>query len=860
VAGLPEGTLTFMLTDLEGSTRIWEADPGVMRDAMAQHDAIVYGSVERNSGTMVESGREGDSVLAVFVRAHDAAACALDIQRAFHSAVWPGDLKLKIRVALHTGEVELRGNHYFGPPLNRCARVLALCHGGQTAVTRATREVLVEDAPSGVELTDLGHHRLKDLKRIEQVFQLTDRARPEQFPPLRARREYQTNLPTALTSFIGRRRELSAIRELHARNRLLTLAGPGGAGKTRLAKQLVLEVADDMPGGAWLVDLAPVSDPQLVVQTTATVLDLEAQQGRALEDTLAEYCARQPMLLVLDNCEHLLQACAELAETLLARCPDLRIVTTSREPLNVQGEAVWRVPSLVEAESIELFTDRARSRSPGLDDAVSDRATVATICGRLDGIPLAIELAAARTATMSEDDILRRLEVGFGVLRGGSRTAQPRQQTLEATIDWSYELLAPDERALLRRLAVFAGRFSLDAAEAVCANRDLPRESIFEHLGQLVAKSLVQRADDRYAFLETIRTYAHAKLAAAGETATLSRAHASYFLELAVSRRPGKLAAWLDALEFDHDNLRAALRWCIESDPEMGARLAAAMTEFWLLRGFASEARDVLEQLSTRLPPASPLRPRARMDSGLFAYVHGDMENANVRLDDGLASARSAADPALVTRGLILRGGAAQAQGDLVAARDALEEALSIARSTGDRRQEIEVLHHFGVLAALRGDLAGALTRFAESLELRRQLGTRHESSITLAMSAAASMLRSDLPAARAAIVEALEIGLALRDRRTAWSLDILACLAALGGEAERALRLGGAAEAMFESTGQRPPPLWGEVTKPLMARAREHLGAEDSLRAWQSGRALTFEPALHYALEGENVTAGPSF
>ena len=860
MAGLPEGTLTFMLTDLEGSTRVWESEPSVMREAMAQHDAIVYGAVTRHAGTMVESGREGDSVLAVFLRAGDAAECALDIQRAFRSAKWPGDLRLKVRVALHTGEVELRGNHYFGPPLNRCARVLALCHGGQTAVTRATREILVEDMPADVELTDLGHHRLKDLKRVEQVFQLTDRTRPEQFPPLRARREYQTNLPTPLTTFIGRRHELAAIRELYTRNRLLTIAGPGGAGKTRLAKQLVFEVADDVPGGAWLVDLAPVSDPHLVVRTTATVLDLEEQQGRALEDTLAEYCARQPMLLVLDNCEHLLQACAELAETLLARCPDLRIVTTSREPLNVEGETVWRVPSLVPAESIELFTDRARSRSQGLGDAISDRATVATICGRLDGIPLAIELAAARTATMTEDDILRRLDAGFGMLRGGSRTAQPRQQTLEATIDWSYELLAPDERAVLRRLAVFAGRFSLGAAEAVCANRNLPRESIFEHLGQLVAKSLVQRADDRYAFLETIRAYAHAKLAAAGETAALSRAHASYFLGLAESRRPGVLAAWLDIVELDHDNLRAALRWCVESDPEMGGRLAAAMTEFWLLRGFAIEARDVLEQLSLRLPQGSTLRSRARMDAGLFAYIVGDMEAANVRINDGLASARSASDPALVTRGLILRGGAAQAQGDLVAAHESLEEALVIARSTGDRRQEIEVLHHIGVLAALRGDFAGALTRFAESLELRRQLGTRHESSITLAMSAAASMLRSDLPAARAAIVEALEIGLALRDRRTAWSLDILACLTALGGEAERALRLAGAAEAMFESTGQRPPPRWGEVTNPLMARARQHLGAEASLRAWRSGRDLTFEPALHYALEGESVTAGPSF
>lgn len=849
MAVLPVGTLTFLLTDIEGSTRTWETRTRAMRDAMALHDSIVYASVERHAGVMVESGRAGDSIFAVFRAAKNGALCALDIQRGFRTAAWPENLSLRIRVALHTGEVELRAGHYFGPPLNRCARVLALCHGRQTLVTQATRELLVEDPPSEVELTDLGMHRLKDLHRSERIYQMTDLTRPERFPPLHARPEYKSNLPIPLTSFVGRQRELAELRGLLRESRLLTLTGPGGAGKSRLARQLTIEVADEMPGGVWLVELAPVSDPRLVARTIATALDVEEQQGRPLIETLADRCGGPAMLLTLDNCEHLVGACAEVIEALLASCAQLRTVTTSREPLNIGGELTWRVPALDESEAVRLFADRERSRSPRSEPSDEHMRVVGEICRRLDGIPLAIELAAARASTLPLDEIRRRLDSGPAFLAGGSRTAARRQQTLEATIDWSFDLLSDAERTLFRRLAVFAGRFSLDAAETVCAREDLPRDTILELIVHLVSKSLLQTVDDRYAYLSTIRAYANAKLVASGEVDALRRAHTAYFLRIAESRPPGALADWLDRIEEEHDDVREALRWTIDADPQTGARMSAALYEFWLLRGYALEARSFLERLAAVLP-ATTVRLRVLLDTGVFAYTSGAFDVATRLMQEGVTGARTFDDRELLARALVFHGVVALAAGRVDVAQSAFDEGLAIAQETGNERRQAEALHHLGALASVRGDLSLALRRYSESLDMRRRLGIADEAGPTLAFRALVLTLRSDLPGARADIVEALRIGLALRDRRAAWSLDAQACLAALGGDVERALRLAGAAQAAFEATAQHPPALWRRFTEPVMERARTTLGAEAATAAMAAGRALTFEQALQYALE----------
>ena len=851
---LPVGTLTFLLTDLEGSTRTWESQTRSMREAMVQHDAIVYAAVEHNAGATVESGREGDSVLAVFVSARSAAECALEIQRGFRAADWPGGLSLRTRIALHTGEVELRGGHYFGPPLNRCARVLALGHGGQILVTQATYELLIEDPPSGVELTDLGVHRLKDLKRSERIYQLTDFAHPEQFPALHAKSEYRTNLPVALTSFIGRERELTDLRALLQRNRLLTITGTGGAGKTRLAKQLALEAAA-MAGGAWLVDLAPVSDAALVPRGVASALDLEEQQGRALADTIADHLRERPTLLVLDNCEHLVDACAELAERWLAACPELRIVATSREPLNIGGEVTWRVPALAEPDATRLFVERARTRVPAFTTTGTDQSVIAAICRRLDGIPLAIELAAARVALMSPEEILRRLEGGLAVLATGGRTAARRQRTLEAAIDWSYALLDETERVLLRRLAVFTGTFSLDAAESICGRDELPREAILDQLGQLVAKSLVEPTDDRYRLLETIRAYARAKLVEANEAETLRRAHATYFLSLARTRRDGALAEWLERIEEDEANIRAAITSSLASDPETAAAIAGAMYEFWLGRGRAIEARTLLSQLLDRLPASSPARPRVLVDAGVFAYTAGDFAVAPQLIREGVEGARAAGDRELVARALVFQGGVLLATGESAAAQSALDEAILIAREIGRGRIEADALHHLASLASVRGDVPGALEHFTKSLELRRRLGIADEADMTLTLRAFVEILSKELAQARADIDEALRVALAVRDRRAAWSLDVLACLAAIDGEAERAVTLAGAARAMFESTAQHPAAMWRRFLDPLLAPARATLDPDAAERAWQRGLAMDFEQALRYALEARRAS-----
>ncbi len=848
MAVLPTGTLTLMLTDLVASTRTWEAQPPAMRQAMARHDEIVYESVERHRGVMVESGRAGDSIFAVFRAAKDAAACALEIQRRFRSADWSEAVALKIRIGLHTGEVELRAGHYFGPPLNRCARMLALCHGGQTLATEATRQLLVEDPPADVELTDLGLHLLKDIARPERTFQLTDLRYPERFPPLRSRAASLTNLTAALSAFVGRERELAELRALVREVRLLTLTGVGGSGKTRLAAQLAMSVVDDMAGGVWLVELAPVSDGRLLPRTVATALDVEEQQGRPLVDTLVDRCRGPELLLVLDNCEHLLDAAAELVERLLASCPDLRIVVTSREPLNLPGETTWLVPPLAISDAVRLFTVRARSRSLHFELSERDAPAAADICRRVDGIPLAIELAAARTATLPLGEVQRRLDRGLALLTGGSRTGPRRQRTLEATIDWSYDLLSEGERRLFRRLAVFVGRFSIGAVEAVCAASDPAGDLALEQLSQLVSKSLVQRAGDGYLCLETIRAYARAKLVESGEMDALRAAHARYFLSVAESRRPGALASYLDAVEEDHADMREALRWCIGADPEMGARLSQALFPFWLLRGYALEARAFLEQIVAALPETSAARTRALLETSGFSYTAGDFAGATRMIDEAVARVRSL-DDEILARALVLQGSLSVASGDAKAERS-LTEALDLSRRTGNALREAEALHHLGTLALVRGDHDHARELYGESLAVRRRDGRLDEAETTFALRAFAEMLTNDLERARQDISEALTLSLALRDHRAAWSLDVLACLAALAGDAEGALRLSGAARSLFESTAQRPPAAWARFAEPPVSRVRASLGEAAALAELERGRAMSFDEALHYALD----------
>jgi predicted ATPase/class 3 adenylate cyclase len=514
---LPTGTVTLVLADVEGSTRLWETQPDEMTAALARFNQTLSKVIAAFGGVRPVEQGEGDSFVAAFARASDAVACALELQR---TPLAP----IRLRIGMHTGEVQLRDEgNYAGPTINRTARLRDLAHGGQTVLSGATEDMAVDRLPAGAWLTDLGTHQLRDLPRPERVVQLCHPDLRNDFPPLRTPKSVGAhNLPLHLTSFVGRGAQMTDLEKLLVDNRLVTLTGAGGAGKTRLGVEIAARIAAEFGDGAWYVDLAPITHPGVVTVTVARALGLPDQPGRSTMDTLLRFVRDRQMLVVLDNCEHLLDASAELVVALLVAAPGLTLLATSREPIGVAGEVSWRVPSLSLAdEAIELFVDRARRARP--DFAVEDdnAATLAEICRRLDGMPLAIELAAARVRALSPADILEGLRDRFRLLTGGARTAVRRQQTLRASVDWSHALLTEPERVLFRQLAVFLGGFDLDAAQAVAGGGDVERYQVLDLLALLVDKSLVVAENTggrmRYRLLEMVRQYALEKLGESGE-------------------------------------------------------------------------------------------------------------------------------------------------------------------------------------------------------------------------------------------------------------------------------------------------------------------------------------------------------
>jgi class 3 adenylate cyclase len=486
---VPAGTVTFMLTDIDGSTRLWARFPDAMASAVAQSYAILERAITEHDGVRPIEQGEGDSLVGAFSRASDALAAALQAQLQLRSVASSDELDLRVRIALHTADAQLRDEgNYFGLALSRSARVRSIARGGQTVLSRTTRDLVVDRLPAGVELVDCGVHRLRDLGRPENVFVLVHPDLDGDVGPLRSLDAFPNNLPDQLTTFVGRNAELGQLGEALAETRLLTLTGAGGGGKTRLALQLAADLLEGFADGVWWVDLAPVSDPQLVGEALAGVLGVRPLPGMTMLEACGNYLASARALVVLDNCEHLLAGCAEVAEGLLHACPDLVVIATSRTPLGVAGETDWRVPPLSlppperrrdspaavgQFDAVRLFIERARKARPNFAVTNDNAPAVAQICQELDGLPLAIELAAARVRMMSVEQIAAGLGDRFHLLTGGTRTVLPRHQTLRASVDWSHELLSDDERALLRRLSVFAGGFTLDLAEAVCADEEL---------------------------------------------------------------------------------------------------------------------------------------------------------------------------------------------------------------------------------------------------------------------------------------------------------------------------------------------------------------------------------------------------
>jgi predicted ATPase/class 3 adenylate cyclase/DNA-binding CsgD family transcriptional regulator len=730
VSELPTGTVTLLLADVEGSTRLWQSQHGEMSAAVARLDRTLTDLVAAHSGVRPVEQGEGDSFVVAFARASDAAAFALELQLA---PLAP----LSLRIGLHTGEVQLRDEaNYVGPTINRAARLRDLAHGGQTVLSATTSDLLADVLPADVWMLDLGTHPLRDLPRPERVTQLCHTDLRSDFPPLRAPKTTgKQHLPAQLTSFVGRATEIETVRQIVTDNRLVTLTGAGGVGKTRLAVRVADHLDAEFGGGVWYVDLSPITDPDAVPVTVTRALGLPDQAGRSTMDTLTRVVDGKEMLIVLDNCEHLIDACASLTVALLGACPAVTILATSREPIRVAGEVAWAVPSLPLAdEAIALFTDRARHVRPDFVVKEDNSATVSEICQRLDGIPLAIELAAARIRALSPTQILDSLHNRFRLLTGGARTAVRRQQTLRASVDWSHALLTEPERVLFRRAAVFMGGFDLDAAQAVCGGTDVESYQVLDQLTLLIDKSLVAAEDSpfgtRYRMLETVRHYALEKLGESGEADEVRARHGDHYAELATrldTPTPGGHRREVERTDAEMDNLRSAFAWCRENAEVITAlRLASALQPVWVTRGRVQEGTAWFDSAladaavhHVEVPPA--VRARALADRATLEGMQSIHGNISAALE-ALAIARELDDPALRVRALV--GCATLTAFDADSAHAYLDEALGLARELGDDWSLAQILA-FEAYAAItgRGDFIAARVAGEEGRHVAEAIG-----------------------------------------------------------------------------------------------------------------------------------------
>jgi predicted ATPase len=732
--------------------------------------------------------------------------------------------------------------------------------------------------PSGIDLRDLGEHRLKDLTRPERVAQVTVPDLRSDFSPLASLNAYSHNLPIHPTALLGRERAVAEVCAfLRGGARLVTLTGPGGTGKTRLSLQVAAELPDSFDHGVFLVELAPISDPALVPSTIAQVLGLRDLGGRPVLESLKEHLRIRSILLVLDNFEQILPAAPVVAD-LLATSPGLRVLVTSREPLRLRGEREYAVPPLTlpdaphraapetlsQYAAVALFLERAVAIRSDFTVTRENAPAVAEICTRLDGLPLAIELAAARVRLLTPQAMVGRLGRRLPLLTGGARDLPTRQQTLRGAITWSYDLLNDPERRLFRRLAVFVGGWTLEAAEAVCGVGDSD-DDVLDGLDLLVSKSLVRQhagpdSTPRFTMLETIREYGLEQLQLSGELELLSRKHAAHYLDLAEEARthfdgPDQ-ARWLDRLERDHDNLHAAVRWAIErKDAELGIRLVRNLAGFWYFRGYYSGGRALREAVLAL--PAGPelagLRAQLLQANALLAQQQGDYAAARAFVGEALVIARRVGDPVPLTHTLITLGFVTRVQGDYAVARSALEEGLTRARDAVLPGSTAMALHHLGLLAweADRdGDVAWSLHE--QSLALYRGQGNRRGVGVVLWGQARVARARGDAAGAHALVAEALTAHGEVGDTGVVpQMLYVLAALDADAGRLERAVRVAAASATWQESIGSRAWPVILRERDAWLGPARPALGDEAFARAWAEGQAMTREQAVAYALEG---------
>jgi predicted ATPase len=699
------------------------------------------------------------------------------------------------------------------------------------------------------------------------------------FPALKAVDARPNNLPLQLTSFVGREREIVEVKRLLGDARHVTLTGSGGAGKTRLALQVAADMLDGYANGVWLAEFAPIADQALVPKTVASALSVPEQPGRDMIETLVGALRPKSLLLVLDNCEHLVAACADLVTALLRACPQMRILATSREGLGVPGETLWRVPSLsvpqdihhlpraqelVLYDAVRLFVDRAMATVPGFAVTSENARAVVQVCQRLDGIPLAIELAAARVKVLAVEQIAARLDDRFRLLTGGSRTALPRQQTLRAAMDWSYDLLSQKERAVLRRLSVFAGGCTLEAAQAVCAGKRMKEHEILDLLTQLVDKSLVSAetlgGEVRYRMPETVRQYGQDRLVASGEAVEVRTRHRTWYLgvaERAEARIRGREdIMWLNRLEVEHDNLRAAPGWSTteQEDAEIRLRLVAALWMFWEQHTHWGEGSKWLE---TALAGSREIRSTARVNAlrgaGLLAYRRGDYAKAMALHEESLALAQELRDETGIARALTWRGNVLMSQGDVDAATVLFEESLELSRKLEDKWWTAIVLAQMGAVARRKGNYAKSVALCEESPAIFRTAAGKRQVAYALRLTGHAVRLQGSLERAAGLYRESLTMFGETGDKWVATEgIEGLALIASAQGRSERAGRLFGAAEAARETFGITMPRPEAGDQEHFWAAIRERPAETAFAAAWAEGRAMTLEQAIEYALAGE--------
>jgi predicted ATPase/class 3 adenylate cyclase len=907
---MPSGTVTFLFSDIEGSTVRWERAPVAMQEALARHDRLLRTAILEHGGHVFKT--IGDAFCAVFSRAEDAVAATLAIQRRLADEDFSAVDGIRVRIALHSGTADERDQDYFGPVVNRVARLLSVAHGGQVIISAITADLAQGGLPAGVELRDMGEHRLKDLTNPERVYQIVAPGLADGFAPLRSLGAMPNNLPVQLTTFVGRDHEVGEITTLVDKSRLVTLVGAGGIGKTRIALQAGANVLEQYPDGVWLVELAPLTDAALIPSAVAAAMNATLQQGGDPLQSLIAHLRTKKALVILDNCEHLVHEVAQGVAAVLRDCPNVKLIATSRERLGINGEQAYRMPSLrvpkrhelenLDAEgalaygAIALFVDRATSSDHRFALTDENARLVGEIVRRLDGIALAIELAAPRVKMLSLAQLSQKLDERFRLLTGGSREALPRQKTLRALIDWSYDLLDERERALFRRTGIFVDGFSLEAAGAVASDETLDEFEVLDALSSLVDKSLVtaevEGDETRYSLLESTRAYALERLLEASEYPELARRHALYYARLAsdadADRETSGNEDSVTALVAELENLRAATSWSLENDPISGATIASvANGALWERSGVSSEWVRRLNALIAVLPEDAAASRAGVYGALTYLYGAGSHFTRGVECGEAaVANARRANDPALLARSLALfaqdatmvrrfddakaaldeaqalgvraprarlRVGATRAllasvSGDVDGAAAAAEEQLAIARAMGSKPAEALALLNLADIEHSRGntDRAIELVRETAASESWNEIG-RETRAFAFSNLTAYLAARGDAPAALGAAADAMRLTDPgeLENATVACLLEHTALALALDGRVEPAAVLAGFCAAAFASHHFERDSTERATHERLQALLGERLSAEERAALAERGRLLTADAAF---------------